>query len=85
MTEWKSQGKLCEEVVNDLQSEGGWKPHSLRERGLGFVVGRISQECAERINRRSTSNVEGMVNWLFWTLYSVSQIVLGMQLTQTAR
>lgn len=42
MTEWKNQGKLSKEVENNLQPEEGWKPHSLRERELGFVVERIA-------------------------------------------
>lgn len=39
VTEWKSKRRLYEEVENDLQPEGGWEPHSLRERGSGFLVG----------------------------------------------
>lgn len=40
MTEWKRPSRLCEEVGNDLRSGGGREPHRLRERGLGFLVGR---------------------------------------------
>lgn len=42
VTEWKSKRRLYEEVENDLQPEGGWEPHSLRERGSGFLVGIIT-------------------------------------------